>query len=95
MSLKQELEKLTHVNYEKWSFIVTTWALTEGIDLAEPGDKDGKLAFFLAIAVADEVIPSISSLRTGKEKWRKLKDTYGVSTENQTYRETLQYKPIM
>ena len=54
-------------------------------DLAEPGEKDSKLAFFLATAVADEVITSISNLKTGREMWLKLKDTYGVSTENQTY----------
>ena len=85
MSFKQEIEKLTHVNYEKWSFIVSAWALTEGIDVDNPAEKDSKLAFFLATAVSDEIIPSISNLKTGKEMWTKLKTTYGISTENQTY----------
>ena len=81
MSLKQEIETLTHVNYEKWSFIVTHWAKTEGINLEDPGEKDGKLAFFLATAVADEVIPSIINLQTGKEMWARLKSTNGVSAQ--------------
>ena len=66
MSFKQEIEKLTHVSYEKWSFIVNAWAMTEDINLEEPGEKDSKLQFFLATAVSDEVIPTISNLKTGK-----------------------------
>src|SRR3990167_6577683 len=85
MSFKQEIEKLTHVNYGKWSFIVKAWATTENIDLEEPGEKDSKVAFFLATAVSDEVIPTISNLKTGKEMWEKLQETYAISTENQTF----------
>lgn len=49
------------------------------------GGKRCKTAFFLATAVSDEVIPTISNLKTGKEMWAKLKTTYGISTENQTF----------